>query len=220
MALTLNNLVSKLEEFVTNHEILNSWYFNDPWDGLKDGETVRYPMMFGRLKPSRLGINADFTTFEIYICDRVKKDKGNETEAASDTKQLAKDLLSYLKQTQWTEFLNVKTDVVLDHFFESFDDEVTGCKFDLEIKTAFEWDLCSVPITGAPSQPNIDMVSTVENYTVTGTTQAILHAPVFIYGVFLNGQRLTETIDYTVAGTTITFVNSLAADLVNIVYSY
>ena len=162
MALTLNNLVSKLEEFVTNHEILNSWYFNDPWYGLKDGESIQYPMMFGRLKPSRLGINTDFTTFEIFVCDRVKKDKLNETEAASNTKSLAKDLLSYLKQTQWTEFLNVKTDVTLEHFFESFDDEVTGCKFDLEIKTAFEWDLCSVPITGAPSQPNYGNVTIVD----------------------------------------------------------
>jgi hypothetical protein len=59
-----------------------------------------------------------------------------------------------------------------------------------------------------------------ENYTVTGTTQTILQTPVFIYGVFLNGQRLTVTTDYIVAGTTITFINALASDSVTVVYSY
>jgi len=154
MSLTLNNLVKKLETFVANHEILNSWYFNDPYDGLKDASTIRYPMMFGALEPSKLGLNVDYTTFKIYICDKVKKDNRNETEVASDTKQIAKDLLSYLKQTTFLnaltgqrDFLNVKQDVTLTHFFDSFDDEVAGVEFNLEIKTPFEWDVCSVPIT-------------------------------------------------------------------------
>ena len=220
MALTLNNLVQKLEEFVTNHEILNSWYFNDPWDGLKDGETVRYPMMFGRLKPSKIGENTDYTTFEIFVCDKVKKDKGNETEAASDTKQLAKDLLSYLQQTTFLnadgqrEPLRLKKDVILDHFFESFDDEVTGCKFDLEIKTAFEWDICSVPITGAPVQPNLNMLNSLENYTVTGSSQTIAHTPATggMYLSFIGGGYLTEGVGFVRTGTTITFYQDYTVD--------
>lgn len=207
MTLTLNNLVAKLEEFVTNHEILNNWYFNDPYDGLKDGETIVYPMMFGVLEPSRLALNADFTTFEIYICDKVNKDKTNETKVSSDTKQLAKDLLSYLKQTVWSEFLQIKTDVTLEHFYESFGDEVTGCKFKIEIKTAFEWDICSVPIVGAPTQPNLTMTASLENYTVSGTSQAILHTPITnaVYLFFLNGQYMVEGVRYIRSGTTVTF---------------
>ena len=54
--------------------------------------------------------------------------------------------------------------------------------------------------------------------TVTGSTVTLPQTPVFIYGVYKNGQKLTVTTDYSIAGNTITFVNALAADLISTVY--
>lgn len=59
-----------------------------------------------------------------------------------------------------------------------------------------------------------------ETFTVTGTTQALGNTPLFVYGIYLNGQRLINTIDYTISGNTITFTNPLASDKISAVYKY
>lgn len=144
--LTLNNLVTTLQNFANSHEILKSFYFNDPWDEQSGGQSIRYPMMFATLQPSLISENIDKTVFKIYITDRVKKGERNEVEVLSDTKLIAKDVLVYLSLTSFTEIIVVKKDTTLNHFTESFDDEVAGCWFELEIKTKFDWNICSVPV--------------------------------------------------------------------------
>ena len=59
-----------------------------------------------------------------------------------------------------------------------------------------------------------------DTQTVTGTSMVLTQTPTFIYGVFLNGQRLTLTVDYTVSGATITFLVALVADSVTVSYKY
>lgn len=145
--ITLNNLISKLADFTAAHKILNSWYFNSPYEKLPDGKSITYPMMFGVLKPAKLGEHTDRTIITIYISDRVKKDKSNELEVSSDMKLIAKDVLSYMKQTRFGEPLIIGQDITLEHYYESFDDEVTGVMFDVEFKTAFDWLVCTIPIT-------------------------------------------------------------------------
>jgi len=144
--LTLNNLIQTLNTFSTNHDILNSFYFNDPWDELSGGQSIKYPMMFAVLQPSLLSENIDKTVFKIFITDRVAKGQRNLEEVMSDTKLIAKDLLVYLHFTKFSDMLVIKKDITLNNFTESFDDEVAGWWFELEIKTKFDWDICSVPV--------------------------------------------------------------------------
>ncbi len=61
---------------------------------------------------------------------------------------------------------------------------------------------------------------TEETFTVTGTTQALSNTPSFIYGVYMNGQRLTLAIDYTITTNTITFTNAMASDSITVSYKY
>ena len=56
--------------------------------------------------------------------------------------------------------------------------------------------------------------------TITGTTMTLAHTPTFVFGVYYNGQRLTNVDDYSVSGTTVTFTFSLSADKVTVVYKY
>lgn len=110
--------------------------------------------MFGTLKPSVLGAHTDRTVITLFISDRVLKNKSNELHVWSDCKQIAKDALTYLKLTTWLEPLIINEDIDLEFYTDADDDEVSGVSFDIELKTVFEWNLCSVPITGAPIQTN------------------------------------------------------------------
>lgn len=62
--------------------------------------------------------------------------------------------------------------------------------------------------------------NTEDTESVTGTSMVLTNTPTFIYGVFLNGQRLTLTVDYTVLGATITFLVALDSDSVTVSYKY
>ncbi len=59
-----------------------------------------------------------------------------------------------------------------------------------------------------------------DTQSITGTTMTLANTPTFIYGVYLNGQRLTKTTDYSIVGAVITFVQTLATDSVTVVYKY
>ncbi len=59
-----------------------------------------------------------------------------------------------------------------------------------------------------------------DSQTITGTTMTLANSPTFVYGVYLNGQRLTLTADYTISTVTVTFGWALAADKVTVVYKY
>lgn len=60
-----------------------------------------------------------------------------------------------------------------------------------------------------------------EAQTVTGATMTLIRTPTFVFGVYLNGQRLTKTTDYTVATNVVTFVSFVpAADYITVVFKY
>ncbi len=59
-----------------------------------------------------------------------------------------------------------------------------------------------------------------DSQTITGTTMTLTNTPTFVFGVYLNGQRLTVTTDYTIATVTVTFAEALVADKVSVVYKY
>lgn len=246
--LTLENLISKLKEFTTNHQILKSWYFGSQLNKLPDYLSIEYPMMFGTLKPSKLGPHTDRTVITLFISDRVLKDKSNELNVWSDCKQIAKDALTYLKKTSWLEPLIITEEIDLDFYTDADDDEVSGVSFDIELKTVFEWNLCSVPIAGAPIQPNnyasyitdtngnilailspgefyittANMTPTLETYTFTGDTQTTLHNALFVEGLYWGGQWQTPGVDYSYSGNTITCLNTgrYTGETLSIVYKY
>jgi hypothetical protein len=61
----------------------------------------------------------------------------------------------------------------------------------------------------------------VENtQTITGTSITLPNTPTFIYGVFMNGQRLTLTTDYTISTNTITLTTAADSDSFTIIYKY
>ena len=243
--LSLNGIVSLLQYKQQNHAQLSSgtFYFGDPWE-FGQNETIKYPFFGARLlENNTLAGNLDTTSIEIFFCDLVHKDESNETEVLSDMKQIALDIYSQLRTDLKDDYkANLNDTAQLNPFTEKFNDMVTGWSITLNIEQFYDRSTCDTPDSGANAgkviiyDSNGDVVAilnpnstytldpmyteTAEAYTVTGTTQSILHTPHFIFGVFMNGQRLTLTTDYTVSGTTITFVNALASDVIVVVYNY
>lgn len=66
----------------------------------------------------------------------------------------------------------------------------------------------------------ITKTKTTDTQTITGTTMTLPNTPSFIYGMYRNGVFLTPTTDYTRVGTAVTFVDTLATDLITTVYEY
>jgi len=87
--------------------------------------------------------------------------------------------------------------------------------------------LCNVTIITQPILVTVSLnavidayVDTEETYTISGMTQTLTHNPVFIYGVYLEGQRLTAGQRYSQVGTTITFDQDYSGMSVTISYKY
>jgi len=59
-----------------------------------------------------------------------------------------------------------------------------------------------------------------ETQTITGTSMVLSSTPIIIYGVYMNGQRLTKTTDYSIVTNTITFIITMAADSITVVYTH
>lgn len=244
--LSLNGLVILLENKQQNHDQLSegTFYFGDPWE-FGANQTITYPFFGARLLPSGNSLTGNVLTnsIEIFFCNLVNKDESNETQVLSDLETVALDIYSQLR-TDLKDYYkaNINETAQLNPFTERFDDEVSGWSIVINIEQFYDRSTCDTPDSGANAGKVIiydadgDIVAilnpnsiytldpmyteTAETYTVTGTTQSILHTPHFIFGVYMNGQRLTLTTDYTVTGTTITFVTALASDTIVVVYNY
>ena len=159
---TLNKLISTIATYSTAHKQIKSWYFGDPWDQLNGGQSIKYPMLFGTLQPNRVEGTSDITVIRFYICDKSKKGLRNQLEVLSDCKQIALDTLIYFKQFDFSELIDVNENATLTDFVDAFNDEVAGWYFDVEFKSIFEWDACSLPITGSPAIINPDDVRIID----------------------------------------------------------
>jgi hypothetical protein len=70
------------------------------------------------------------------------------------------------------------------------------------------------------TQAITNIVPIVEVATGTGSSVTIAATPVFLLGVFYNGQKLVSGDDFNIVGTTITFLTIVvaSADKVEVVY--
>lgn len=203
---------------------------------------ITYPLMGVTVNPTIIDGNMITSNFLFSFLDLVHQDNRNMDEVMSDMQQAALDIFAQLWNDLQTNFnCTLNEGFTLEPVQSAYDDDVSGWSFEIGIVQHYERSSCSQPNSGANAglitvidqngnvvaylNPNTiytinNTMDTAETYTVTGLTQSLLHTPSFVYGVFMNGQRLTNTVDYTISGTTITFVNSLSADSITIVYSY
>lgn len=144
--LTLNQIVKKLETFANDHKQLSgNFLFGQFYDYVAD-KSEQYPAMIVYLQPNQLSENTDTYTFQITICDRLKKDDTNEIEVLSDTNLIAKDLITYFKNSPTERDVIINTSVTLNDFSDREDSETAGYFFNITFRQNFDYNYCDIPL--------------------------------------------------------------------------
>lgn len=144
--LTLNQIVKKLETFANDHKQLSgNFLFGQFYDYVAD-KSEQYPAMIVYLQPNQLSENTDTYTFQVTICDRLKKDDTNEIEVLSDTNLIAKDLITYFKNSPTERDVIINTSVTLNDFSDREDSETAGYFFDITFRQNFDYNYCDIPL--------------------------------------------------------------------------
>jgi len=163
---TLNQHITLLRNYSNSHLQINSFGVGDAWELVEsftqsngvigeDGTVVAnrtYPVMWVEISSSNLSGNVLTDNYNIYFADLVNKDERNETEVLSDMKLLCLDLAAYLKQSSdISDLMNINFEFTFDDFTEKFNDEVAGWVMSLQVTQPYNYSLCAVPITNAPT---------------------------------------------------------------------
>lgn len=144
--LTLNQIVKKLETFANAHKQLSGNFLFGQFYDYVANKSEQYPAMIVYLQPNQLSENTDTYTFQITICDRLKKDDTNEIEVLSDTNLIAKDLITYFKNSPTERDVIINTSVTLNDFSDREDSETAGYFFDLTFRQNFDYNYCAIPL--------------------------------------------------------------------------
>ena len=154
----------------------------------KDAE---YPKMWAQDMPNTTATGEEVFKFRIYMVDQVAtlKEKtdttlgeDNTNEIKSNMRQFCLDLVSYLlRQTNYPEITTDKN-IVLTSVVDEFNDKLTGWYFDLNIRQAFRFSSCILPMSGiAPPPSGICDDALVKNsdgtYSVSVASGATLVLP-------------------------------------------
>ena len=149
--LTINKLVAILEQKQQNHAQLSSgtFLFGDPWEYGTDN-TIQYPLMGVNLNNSSLNGNIMSVSFNIFFCDLVHKNEGNETEVLSDMHRIALDIWSQVNYDLEDAYdATVNASATFTDFTERFDDEVTGWQMDFTLEQFYDQTTCDLPDSNA-----------------------------------------------------------------------
>jgi hypothetical protein len=144
--LTLNQIVKKLETFANDHKQLSGNFLFGQFYDYVANKSEQYPAMIVYLQPNQLSENTDTYTFQITICDRLKKDDTNEIEVLSDTNLIAKDLITYFKNSPTERDVIINTSVTLNDFSDREDSETAGYFFDITFRQNFDYNYCDIPL--------------------------------------------------------------------------
>jgi hypothetical protein len=148
--LTLNQIIKLFEDKKANHVQLSNgtFYFGDPWEFGQSNE-ITYPFWGCVLNNSTINGNDSTTTFQMFFCDLVHKDEGNETDVLSDLQLIAMDIYSQLKYDLENYYdATVNTTAQLNDFTSRFNDEVSGWELTLEVKQFYDQSVCSTISSG------------------------------------------------------------------------
>lgn len=145
---SLNQLIKLIQNIKENHVILSSgtFYFGDPYE-FGASSKITYPFFGLRLIGSAVNGKMHTTNFNMFFCDRVKRDEGNETEVLSDAERNALDVYSQFKYNLESTYpATVSLTSQLTAFTERFDDEVSGVEMNLGVEQFFDRSTCNITI--------------------------------------------------------------------------
>ncbi len=146
--MTLNQILSQLNQIADNHQLINTFGFGDIWEIATSGD-IMYPMMWATMENVQISTSAKTETynFSLYFMDVVKNGEINETEVLSDQLSIAKDVLAQLKHPNYDWSFDANNSS-LEDFTERFTDSVAGWKMTISLVLPFDSNRCVMPYEG------------------------------------------------------------------------
>jgi len=166
--------------------------------------------MFTVINPGTVNGNRMSLSLSLLFMDLVHKDQRNELEVLSDTLQMGMDIVAQLRAPLYEDWFIVGDSVTFEDFTERFNDEVAGYKIDLTLNLSEQFNLCSLPISGAPSGPAGCLPAVVQNSDLS-----------YLVNVASGGNLILPdlTINFNVGGNiTSTTIPSLKTETINVVW--
>jgi hypothetical protein len=142
--LTLNNVITNLNNIATSHGQIDNFFYGEAYDFAASGTTL-YNSMVVEQVPNKISNGVQTMSFKIWVMGLVQKGDRDRQEVASDTQSIIMDILAILDRTVGYEW-NVNTDVTLNDFVDTFQDELTGWWFQLDLRVPNALDRCQVPL--------------------------------------------------------------------------
>lgn len=169
--LTHNQFIKLFSDLATAHKNINSFGTGDLWEYMaNESDTIRPVTLWVVIQAETLQGKTGKPKYTLVVMDAVDKGQENIDEVYSDTKRIAQDLVSLLRQPYYESFFTIEQNVVFEPFSEKFDSEMAGHQFDLVFNQPFLYDACEVNIDGLPA---INMDSIYIN-TTTNTSKYLM----------------------------------------------
>jgi hypothetical protein len=173
MALSLNQIQSRIRSLALSHLQVNSFYFGDPHEFDINGEIV-YPACFCELLPGSISRTDHQKRFNVrmYFLDLVgvsENTEANETEVLSDMDQVATDFISMLMYSEYEADWEIEPVGNVVPVTEALGDMAAGAYLEVGILVDFLADRCQVPANDVEFETDFDMARTrILTYTGTG----------------------------------------------------
>jgi len=143
MEITLNQLLSKLNQLQQSHIQLNDYEFGS-LSNFGASRAIKYPIMWVDAQPTSFAERQTSISIQVLIADLIMKGQENEAEVLSDTLQIFSDIVSALVRESVLDF-TINENLQATPFVDRFDDEVGGWVATLVFQTPNPYDTCAFP---------------------------------------------------------------------------
>ena len=145
---TLNMLYEIFRDLGTSNLFIQTTSIGDIFE--IELNEVAYPLMHVSTNTATYTLSELTYNFQLIFMDLVKKDESNEEEVLSDMLQVAGDILSALKNSDFSnDFEHFRYDIRINEeincepFTERFDSQVSGWTADISITVSFDASACA-----------------------------------------------------------------------------
>lgn len=146
--MTLNSVIKRVRTVCEAHKMIRRFYYGPPTDFLAD-KTNQYPAVCLQDNPGVLDLagKQDVYGFRIWLLDLVNVSsdaKENELDVMSDMREIAKDLLSTMDRSEYTDW-KISGSNPVECVYEHESDIVGGVYVDFSVTAIWDKNTCAVP---------------------------------------------------------------------------
>lgn len=142
--MTYNEVKKKIENLLASHAMIRETRFCTATEWIKRNSNPELPVccysiFSGAFESGYKNFNVKFL-----FLDKTGKDGEFEMDVVSDQIEIANDIVALMRESHVTGF-EVEDSVSFDVLLAEFEDILSGCQMDVNIKTLNTLDTCIIP---------------------------------------------------------------------------